>query len=124
MGRLDYYVKGGIDKRLSKAAAQQLLSFVKIRDAALDLRYSAIEKIKTGLKIDLLLSRIIRLHWLIDDKTINEAKTIDEVVRWLRDTAVVSSIIEDSDKSWVKDVVSNRSNEAMWKLSLIRLVYR
>ncbi|KAL3472463.1 hypothetical protein BJX99DRAFT_262251 [Aspergillus californicus] len=51
LGRLDYYVKGGMDTRLSKVAAQQLLLFVKICDAALKLKYSAGEKIKTGLKI-------------------------------------------------------------------------
>lgn len=51
LARLDYYVKGGMDVRLSKVAAQQLLLFVEICDAALKLRHSASEKIKTGLKI-------------------------------------------------------------------------
>jgi hypothetical protein len=60
LGRLDYYVKGGMDKRLSKLAAQQLLLFVQICDAALDLRYSAAEKIKTGLKIAFLAENSIQ----------------------------------------------------------------
>ncbi|CAG8375941.1 unnamed protein product [Penicillium salamii] len=51
LGRLDYYVKGGMDKRLSKLVAQQLLLFVQICDVVLSLRYSAAQKIKIGLKI-------------------------------------------------------------------------
>ncbi|CAG8365215.1 unnamed protein product [Penicillium salamii] len=60
LGRLDYYVKGGMDKRLSKLAAQQLLLFVQICDAALSLRYSAAQKIKTGLKIAFLAENSIQ----------------------------------------------------------------
>lgn len=40
-----------MDTRLSRVAAEQLLLFVKICDAALQLRNSALEKLKTGLKI-------------------------------------------------------------------------
>lgn len=60
LGRLDYYVKGGMDKRLSRLAAQQLLLFVQICDEALKLRYSATEKIKTGLKIAFLAENSIQ----------------------------------------------------------------
>lgn len=60
LGRLNYYVKGGMDTRLSKVAAQQLLLFVKICDAALELRHSASEKIKTGLKIAFLAENSIQ----------------------------------------------------------------
>jgi hypothetical protein len=51
LGRLSYYVRGGMDAKLSHVAATQLLLFVNICDAALKLRYSRSEKIKTGLKI-------------------------------------------------------------------------
>ncbi|KAJ5110586.1 hypothetical protein N7532_001121 [Penicillium argentinense] len=51
LGRLDYYVKAHMDAKLSGVAAQQLLLFVNICDAALKLRYSAAEKFKTGMKI-------------------------------------------------------------------------
>lgn len=49
-----------MDTRLSKVAAQQLLLFVKICDAALKLRYSASEKIKPGLKIAFLAENSIQ----------------------------------------------------------------
>ncbi|KAF4772514.1 hypothetical protein HAV15_012240 [Penicillium sp. str.  len=51
LGRLDYYVQGGMDTKLSKVAAQQLSLFVDICDAALKLRHSAGHKFKTGMKI-------------------------------------------------------------------------
>jgi hypothetical protein len=51
LGRLDYYVKAKMDARLSKVAAEQLSLFVDICDAALQLRYSAGHKFKTGMKI-------------------------------------------------------------------------
>ena len=60
LGRLDYYVKGGMDKRLSELAAQQLLLFVQICDEALKLRYSATEKVKAGLKIAFLAENSIQ----------------------------------------------------------------
>lgn len=60
LGRLDYYVKGGMDKRLSKLAAQQLLLFVQICDAALKLQDSARGKIKMGLKIAFLAENSIQ----------------------------------------------------------------
>jgi hypothetical protein len=49
-----------MDTRLSKVAAQQLLLFVKICDAALRLRHSVSEKIKTGLKIAFLAENSIQ----------------------------------------------------------------
>ncbi|PLB48802.1 hypothetical protein P170DRAFT_425812 [Aspergillus steynii IBT 23096] len=60
LGRLDYYVEGGMDKRLSRLAAQQLLLFVQICDTALSLQHSAREKIKTGLKIAFLAENSIQ----------------------------------------------------------------
>ncbi|OJI95763.1 hypothetical protein ASPVEDRAFT_48104 [Aspergillus versicolor CBS 583.65] len=51
LNRLHSYVKGKMDARLTKIAVQQMDLFVRVCDAALDLRYSYGEKIKTALKV-------------------------------------------------------------------------
>ncbi|KAJ6035919.1 hypothetical protein N7540_000198 [Penicillium herquei] len=51
LSRLDYYVKGKMDAKLLRLAAQQLDLFVRVCDAALKLRYSAGQKIKMAFKV-------------------------------------------------------------------------
>ncbi|KAJ5110271.1 hypothetical protein N7532_002916 [Penicillium argentinense] len=51
LNRLPYYVKGKMDAKLTKVAAQQLDLFVRVCEAALSLRYNAGSKVKMALKV-------------------------------------------------------------------------
>jgi hypothetical protein len=65
------------------------------------------------------------MSYSYDNKTLwlKDKKTIDELVRWLRDTAVVSRVTDESDQSWIQSVVLDDAAEALFKPSAIRLAY-
>lgn len=69
-------------------------------------------------ELDDFLFRIMKHDW------VNDSANVDQVVRWLRDTAVVASITDESDRSWVHRVVSGNAFEALLEPSAVRLAHR
>ncbi|CAG7957071.1 unnamed protein product [Penicillium nalgiovense] len=58
-----------------------------------------------------------RENWVTD------SQDIDQVLRWFKDTAVVSSVTEESDRNWIKEVVTHSTFEGLLKRSVARLAY-
>ncbi|KAL4922840.1 hypothetical protein BDW62DRAFT_196848 [Aspergillus aurantiobrunneus] len=126
LGRRDYYVKGGMDTRLSMVAAQQLSLFVEICDAALKIKYSTTEKIKTGLKITFLAenSRLVfaQTFALASEAVANSAEGAaygkQVLAELARDRADQQKKVEkeDSSKS-LMDVLSFDTSSPRWNNS-------
>lgn len=66
----------------------------------------------------------LNAHRLEARSWLKTQETIDEVVRWLRDTAVVSRVTDQAGRSWIENVVSHNATEAIFKPCAIRLVDR
>jgi hypothetical protein len=51
------------------------------------------------------------------------SQKLDEVVRWFKDTAVLSGVTDESDRIWIQNLVSTNALEALIEPSVVRMAH-
>lgn len=62
-------------------------------------------------------------HHKPSQEWVRDSQNVDRVVRWFKNTVVVSSASEESDRNWIKEVVAHSAFKAFLKRSVVRLAY-